>query len=103
MTYARCLVEIDLAKDLTHSTSLQLPGGVEYEQAIFYENLPRFCPQCRMMGHTKESCKTSKASTKEVITAKPAGTNSEKGKELEAAGPEEGGKQSLNPGEGTSK
>ncbi|GFS35713.1 hypothetical protein Acr_00g0041700 [Actinidia rufa] len=41
--------------------------------------------------------------TKEVITAKPVGTNSEKGKELEAAGSKEGGKQSLNPRKGTSK
>ncbi|GFY88190.1 hypothetical protein Acr_06g0001300 [Actinidia rufa] len=73
VTYARCLVEIDLAKDLTHSASLQLPGGVE------------------------------KAVKDIRPVPKPAGTNSEKGKELEATGPKEGGKQSLNPRKGTSK
>ena len=92
VTFARCLVEVDLAKELIHSVTMDLPGGVEYEQAIFYENLPRFCPKCRMMGHTKESCKRSNA-----------GTNVEKGKNLEAARPEKGENQNVSSGEGSSK
>ncbi|GFZ03718.1 hypothetical protein Acr_16g0003420 [Actinidia rufa] len=79
VTYARCLVEIDLAKDLPHSVTLELLGEVEHEQAIFYENLPRFCPQCRMMGHTKENCKMMKANTKEDKSAKLARKDSKKG------------------------
>ena len=103
MNFARCLVEIDLAKDLTHSATLQLPGGVDHEQPIFYENLPRFCPQCRMMGHTKGSCKRPKSLPKGDKTVESARINSGKRKEKEAAGPEEGGSQNANSGEGTSK
>ncbi|GFY84194.1 hypothetical protein Acr_03g0009680 [Actinidia rufa] len=83
--------------------TLQLPGGVDHEQAIFYENLPRYCPQCRMMGHSKGSCKRSKAGTSEDQPTKSTGFNSKKGKELEADGPEEGGNQRGKSGEGTSK
>ncbi|GFY84457.1 hypothetical protein Acr_03g0012310 [Actinidia rufa] len=68
--------------------TLQLPGGVDHEQAIFYENLPRYCPQCRMMGHSKGSCKRSKAGTSEDQPTKSTGFNSKKGKELEADGPD---------------
>ncbi|GFS29381.1 granulin repeat cysteine protease family protein [Actinidia rufa] len=64
ITYARCLVEVDMAKDLVHSVSLQLPDGEDYEQNIYYENLPRFCPLCRVVGHTMESCKKKPATPK---------------------------------------
>ena len=99
VTYARCLVEVDLAKELTHSVTLVLPGEVEHEQAIFYENLPRYCPHCRMMGHTKESCKRMKPNTKEDKSAKPTG----KCKDPVIAETEKGENRSETPGAGTSK
>ncbi|GFZ18561.1 topoisomerase II-associated protein PAT1 [Actinidia rufa] len=40
VTYARCLVKVDMAKDLVHSVQLHTPEGDEHEKKIFYENLP---------------------------------------------------------------
>ncbi|GFZ20851.1 hypothetical protein Acr_29g0000130 [Actinidia rufa] len=44
ITYARCLVEIDMAKEIKHTVKVNLnfPGGGIYEQPVFYENLPRY-------------------------------------------------------------
>ncbi|GFS36302.1 hypothetical protein Acr_00g0045220 [Actinidia rufa] len=59
ITYARCLVKVDMAKDLVHSMLLTLPDGEDYEQMVFYENPARFCPHCSIVGHTKASCKVN--------------------------------------------
>ncbi|GFS37427.1 phytochrome and flowering time regulatory protein [Actinidia rufa] len=58
VTYARCLVEIDMAKKLVHSVDLLLPEGGVHQQMIYYENLPKYCPLCKVVGHTKENCKS---------------------------------------------
>ncbi|GFY96656.1 hypothetical protein Acr_11g0009620 [Actinidia rufa] len=83
ITYARCLVEIDMAKEIKHSVKVNLnfPGGGIYEQPIFYENLPRFCSLCKNMGHTKEGCK---ANSNKCNAAKPNEETTEKGIETEA-------------------
>ncbi|PSR92601.1 protein of unknown function DUF4283 protein [Actinidia chinensis var. chinensis] len=65
ITYARCLVEVDMAKDLVYSVMLNLDDGGEYEQKVYYENLPRYCPQCKKVGHTKENCKAKQAGNKD--------------------------------------
>ena len=57
VTFARCLVEIDMAKELVHSFQLHMPEGGEHDQRIYYENLPRYCAHCRVVGYTKETCK----------------------------------------------
>ena len=68
--YARCLVEVDMAKDLVHSVMLKMPDGGDYEQKIYYENLPRYCPLCRVVGHTKESCKVKPTNSSKVAIPK---------------------------------
>ncbi|GFY92742.1 hypothetical protein Acr_08g0011380 [Actinidia rufa] len=79
VTYARCLVEVDMAKDLVHSVMLQSPDREDYEQVIYYENFPRLCPHCRVVGQTKESCKVKNPII--AATATPTETNKGKGKE----------------------
>ncbi|GFZ18258.1 hypothetical protein Acr_26g0015270 [Actinidia rufa] len=37
ITYARCLVEVDMSQDLVQSVLLTLPDGEDYEQIVFYE------------------------------------------------------------------
>ena len=46
-----------MAKELVHSVQLHTPEGVEHEQTIYYENLPKYYTHCRIVGHTKENCK----------------------------------------------
>ncbi|GFS31042.1 hypothetical protein Acr_00g0015330 [Actinidia rufa] len=59
VTYARCLVEVDLDKELIHFVMLHFKEGGEHEQRVFYENLPKFCSHCRKGGHNKENYKAN--------------------------------------------
>ncbi|GFY91496.1 hypothetical protein Acr_07g0016920 [Actinidia rufa] len=60
VSFARCLVEIDMEKDLPQAVMLKLPDGEIIEQPIFYENLPRFCKHCKLMGHSDAGCGANK-------------------------------------------
>ena len=53
VTFARCLVEVDMTKELVYSVHLQMPERGEHDQRIYYENLPKYCPHYRVVGHTK--------------------------------------------------
>ncbi|GFY89293.1 hypothetical protein Acr_06g0012330 [Actinidia rufa] len=64
VSFARCLVEIDMAKDLPQAVMLKLTSGEIIEQPILYENLPRFCKLCRVMGHSVEGCSVQKKKPK---------------------------------------
>ncbi|GFS37705.1 hypothetical protein Acr_00g0053570 [Actinidia rufa] len=65
VSYARCLVEIDMAENLPQAVMLKLTSGEIIEQPIFYENLPRFCKHCRIMGHSVEGCGVPKNKPKD--------------------------------------
>ncbi|KAJ6377598.1 hypothetical protein OIU76_026552 [Salix suchowensis] len=62
LSYARILVEINLAEDLPQFVKFRLPNGVMHAQPIVYETLPKFCAHCKVIGHIVDSC--SKASKK---------------------------------------
>jgi hypothetical protein len=59
LSYARVLVEIDLLADLPAMINFSLPNGVTMTQNVLYESLPRFCKQCRSLGHNTSSCATN--------------------------------------------
>ncbi|GFZ11162.1 hypothetical protein Acr_22g0005600 [Actinidia rufa] len=84
VTYARCLVEVNMAQDLDHAVMLKLPNGEVFEQPVFYENLPRFCPHCKVVGHTEEGCnaKKSKAKITEPAQARDSVNAGEKGTDI---------------------
>ncbi|GFZ21252.1 hypothetical protein Acr_29g0004140 [Actinidia rufa] len=56
-SYARTLIEIDEAKEVENSIGVALPFGEVYQQAIYYENIPKFCSHCKVMGHSVNACK----------------------------------------------
>ncbi|KAJ6353314.1 hypothetical protein OIU76_002350 [Salix suchowensis] len=56
LSYARILVEINLAEDLPQFINFCLPNGAMHAQAIVYETLPKFCAHCKVIGHLVESC-----------------------------------------------
>ncbi|KAJ6287957.1 hypothetical protein OIU76_027738 [Salix suchowensis] len=57
LSYARILVEINLAEDLPQFINFRLPNGVMHAQSIVYETLPKFsCSLCKVIGHLVESC-----------------------------------------------
>ncbi|KAI5682027.1 hypothetical protein M9H77_03255 [Catharanthus roseus] len=66
ISYARVLVNVDLAKDLTTEVKLNLPNGKKRMQYITYENLPKFCSVCKLVGHNFERCFHNPKNKKEL-------------------------------------
>ena len=52
LSYARVLIEVDLLSDLPSSVNVILPNGISLPPQIVYESLPRFCKQCKILGHS---------------------------------------------------
>ena len=59
LSYARVLVEVNLLSDLPYSIDITLPNDSLLKQQVIYETLPRFCKQCRTLGHLTSSCPKS--------------------------------------------
>jgi len=59
LSYARVLVEVDLLPDLPSLINITLPNGVSISQVVSYESLPRFCKQCKTLGHSNYACTKS--------------------------------------------
>ncbi|KAI5682801.1 hypothetical protein M9H77_04029 [Catharanthus roseus] len=57
VSYTRALVEIDIAKMLFTEIPIKLPNGSVRSQYVIYENLPKYCSSCCMVGHSLEMCK----------------------------------------------
>ncbi|GFS34500.1 hypothetical protein Acr_00g0034240 [Actinidia rufa] len=74
VTYTRCLVEVNMAKDLAHTIMINLLSGQVYEHAVFYENLSRFCPHCKIVRHTENGCKVKKTNSNKAEPTKAAET-----------------------------
>ncbi|GFZ12325.1 hypothetical protein Acr_23g0007100 [Actinidia rufa] len=64
ITYAICLVEVDIAKELVHSISLNLSDEGVHEQGVYYEKFPSYYLQCKKVGHNKENCNAKQAANK---------------------------------------
>jgi hypothetical protein len=56
LSYARMLIDIDLLVELPSSIDITLPNGVTKSQAVINESLPRFCKQCKTLGHSTSAC-----------------------------------------------
>jgi hypothetical protein len=59
LSYARVLVEVDLLADLPSLINITLSNGVSISQVVSYESLPRFCKQCKTLGHFNYACTKS--------------------------------------------
>ncbi|KAJ6912867.1 hypothetical protein NC651_015355 [Populus alba x Populus x berolinensis] len=59
LSYARVLVEVNLLSDLPYSIDIKLPNGSLLKQQVIYETLPRFCKQCKILGHLTSTCPKS--------------------------------------------
>jgi len=59
LSYARVLVEVDLLADLPSLINITLPNGVSISQVMSYKSLPRFCKQCKTLGHSNYACTKS--------------------------------------------
>ena len=57
INFARVLVEVDVAKPVSHMLELTLPNGGTVYQSVFYETLPLFCTHCKTVSHSTSGCK----------------------------------------------
>ncbi|XP_074271075.1 uncharacterized protein LOC141594996 [Silene latifolia] len=64
LSFARVLVEVDVAGDLHTTMQLNSPNRGETTQRIIYEWLPHYCHCCRKLGHVTEKCKFTKINNK---------------------------------------
>ncbi|GAA0185496.1 hypothetical protein LIER_32784 [Lithospermum erythrorhizon] len=56
MSYARCLVDVDVSKPPVMEFGVKLPGGKRYTQKVTYECYPDYCCDCKKFGHNIFKC-----------------------------------------------
>ncbi|KAL2481952.1 Uncharacterized protein Adt_21375 [Abeliophyllum distichum] len=56
LSYARILVEVDASEELVRSVTIRLSSGKSREQNVIFEHEPKFCPTCRLFGHSLDDC-----------------------------------------------
>lgn len=54
--YARVLIEVDVAKELPTSIPVRCPKGNILTQEVYYEYIPYYCNDCKVIGHSVEGC-----------------------------------------------
>ncbi|GAA0162659.1 hypothetical protein LIER_18700 [Lithospermum erythrorhizon] len=57
MSYARCLVDVDVSKPPVLEFGVKLSGGRRYIQKVTYECYPDYCCDCKTFGHNVFKCK----------------------------------------------
>lgn len=50
-----------MAKELTRDVVIHLLDGSLRDQHVTYENLPKYCKECNMLGHSLLGCKKKPA------------------------------------------
>ncbi|XP_026452171.1 uncharacterized protein LOC113352577 [Papaver somniferum] len=71
--YARVLVEIDLAEKVPHKLWIKTKYG-GFMQSVLITKLPKFCPNCQIIGHTQPKCRAKKNSNQEEGEKQKAGS-----------------------------
>ncbi|KAL2457587.1 Uncharacterized protein Adt_46304 [Abeliophyllum distichum] len=56
LSYATILVEVDASEELVRSVTIRLSSGKSREQNMIFEHEPKFCPTCRLFGHSLDDC-----------------------------------------------
>ncbi|XP_074315210.1 uncharacterized protein LOC141651394 [Silene latifolia] len=78
LSFARVLVDADVATDLPEYIILNTPFG-QTTQIVIYEWLTFYCYECGKLGHKTEKCKLKQTASKEIgpsKVAKPANPSS---------------------------
>lgn len=73
ISYARVLVEVDITKDLVTEVPIRLLSGEMRMQDVLYENLPKFCSLCQIIGHAVKNCKKNGKGNMQMKDKHPEG------------------------------
>lgn len=74
--YAHVLVDIDLKSKLRDHILVER-SGYAFSVGIEYENMPSFCSNCNIVGHTNSACKGRTHQAKQVYVPKHKALNNE--------------------------
>lgn len=70
-------MDVNLAKGLVTEVPIKLPNGKVRQQAVIYEQLPKFYTLCHVLGHSNASCKGKGVAQADCSNQQP-GTKQEK-------------------------
>ncbi|GAA0185599.1 hypothetical protein LIER_32887 [Lithospermum erythrorhizon] len=69
MSYAHCLVDVDMSKPPVMEFGVKLSGGRRYVQKVTYECYPDYCCNCKVFGHNIFKCpKNEKVDNAPVVS-----------------------------------
>lgn len=77
--YARLLVDIDISKGLPSHVEIDLPRST-LRQPVTYEFIPKFCKDCKGIGHIPVSCPIKQQNQTHSGTEKPGKQRSNRSK-----------------------
>ncbi|KAK9757812.1 hypothetical protein RND81_01G187800 [Saponaria officinalis] len=66
LSFARIMVEVDVAAPLPEYVWINTPFSGSYAQQIEYEWVPYYCKECGKLGHLVDTCKVRKKKLKEA-------------------------------------
>ncbi|OIT24741.1 hypothetical protein A4A49_36675 [Nicotiana attenuata] len=64
ISYARVLIEVDVAQPLPECIEIDMPFGT-FQQQVTYDWRPKFCVDCIKFGHDAENCRRIELGAKE--------------------------------------
>ncbi|XP_026459854.1 uncharacterized protein LOC113360570 [Papaver somniferum] len=71
--YARVLVQIDLAKKIPSKIWIKTKYG-GFMQNVLLTKLPKFCPNCKIVGHTQPECRAKNNTSQDTVGVQQAGS-----------------------------
>ncbi|XP_026378656.1 uncharacterized protein LOC113273103 [Papaver somniferum] len=74
--YARVLMEIDFANKIPHKLWIKTKYG-GFMQSVLLTILPKFCPHCKIIGHTQPECRVMRNLAQEAEEGKKIGNKNE--------------------------
>ena len=72
--YARVLVEVDFSKDLRYELNIERTGACN-KIDVAYEDLPKHCSFCRLVGHMLSECREARRHAESIIPPEKRGGN----------------------------
>ncbi|GAA0156242.1 hypothetical protein LIER_13777 [Lithospermum erythrorhizon] len=75
MSYARCLVDVDVSKPPVMEFGVKLSGGRRYTQKVTYECYPDYCCDCKKFGHNIFKCPKKTKVVETPVVPSPAVPN----------------------------
>ncbi|GAA0150774.1 hypothetical protein LIER_09637 [Lithospermum erythrorhizon] len=72
MSYARCLVDVDVSKPPVMEFGVKLSGGRRYTQKVSYECYPDYCCDCKKFGHNIFKCPKKVKPVETPVVPSPA-------------------------------